>query len=1650
MYNKIKKKHFMIIINMIIVSLFILGAFGPLASIPEKPHQEIQVQTSTVDSYNPTSPHQKSIIKRTDMVDPTEMYANEPAPMGLADFGVQNAGTSEQAYSYNTTSFQGFAHINYLRVTNNSTNSLSMSFQFNLNLAFYNGNTLYVYWVQDVAYVDTGTNKIQFIDNIWNMSSPTADMHHSTLTGNGAIGNSSGTHFYYDLASQNLPGNCINLPDPYNVNFMVNSTITSNGQPEVDFMYNDGHGWITYDQPIFTFVNHLTKDCGFVVDGYNYEPDGYSFYDAELILGGPGGGSSTIDMSSSITLNIQYWNGHNYQEIRSAYNYGTNTAETIGNVVSGAYYDINNGTLFEKISPGSGKLEQVYSSSDISTLNISTPLSSGTLYINGTPQKFVNHEINLTIAPGDYGIAIYNESQLFTKFNVNLAPGEYKEIKTNESLVTFTETGLPVGIEWWVNLTGHHYHSYTNSISFYEHNGNYTYTITTSDHIYYPILSTGTLTTNGKAVLISTDFKKLTYKVIFTENGLKLGTSWNLSFNGETYTLTNSSYSFQLTNGTYTYSATSTDYRNISTQLNIEGKSTLVSLLFIFQKYNVTFEETGLASSEWYVNITEDNGTIYDSGAIKETLYTLELTNGTYKYTVATSNHIYSVSAYSNKLLINGKTLQISVIFEPVKYNLIVSENGLKWDATWTLIFDNWSYTLSNGSYVFQLTNGTYNYSGMSVYYKNVSGTVTINGAPQSLGILFTLQEYNVTFKELGLLNNTSWSVTLNGTKESSTISTIVFTESNGTYKYIVGNVSGYTVSPLSDSLTIDGSSISELIAFTRITYNVTFIESGLPNGTTWYVNLTNGMSSGAITGTSYSFSLSNASYTYTIATSDQIYKPSAYSGSVTVDGKSVSESVTFTKVTYTVTFIESGLASGTAWYVNITGHDSGPITGPTYTLSLSNASYTYTIATSDQIYKPSAYSGSLTVNGKSVPVSVTFTKVTYNVTFTELGLPSGTSWTLDCNGNTYSLTNTSYTFKLTNGTYSYFATSKDYKNLSGSVTVNGANKTVDLSFTLQTYNVTFTETGLASGTTWSITLNGTTESSTTSTILFSEINGTYTYSVANVSGYTVSPLSGSVTVQGKNAAQAITFTKIVTPPAKYSVTFTETGLPKGTPWYVNLTNGTGSGPITSSYTFHLANGTYTYITSHVQYYYSSNGTFTVDGPYHISVNYLKYPHLKLSVTPSSSSVSINGANVTLSSGVFSEYTVQGYYYITVDNSSYRPYSNMVYLSWNGTYTYNIALKQVKTYGYLTGTVLPGNATVTANGMGIPVMHGYFNVSLAPGTYYVTVTAPGYNGNISVEKITQNRATSLTVTLSEVIKTVTVSGYLSQANASLTVNGMAAYVNSTGYYDISVPEGNVTISAYESGYYPNSRVIDLTSSRMMNITLSKEPTPTSTETVNNTVTSGYNVKITNFTTNNGYISMNYNATINGTITVLLPFNEIRNATISDILNSKVYIDGLLYKNFSITVTSNGSAVLTVYNLAGDPSLYWKYSPDASLPSYYNITFTESGLPSGTSWSVTLNGTTESSTTSTIVFSEINGTYKYTVNSISGYTVSSSSGSITVNGKNATQSVSFTKIVTPPSKSKPFKLSAIEFYGIIGAVVAIAAIGGAAIVLRRRR
>ncbi|MGC8696644.1 MAG: hypothetical protein ACP5UD_09615, partial [Conexivisphaera sp.] len=94
-----------------------------------------------------------------------------------------------------------------------------------------------------------------------------------------------------------------------------------------------------------------------------------------------------------------------------------------------------------------------------------------------------------------------------------------------------------------------------------------------------------------------------------------------------------------------------------------------------------------------------------------------------------------------------------------------------------------------------------------------------------------------------------------------------------------------------------------------------------------------------------------------------------------------------------------------------------------------------------------------------------------------------------------------------------------------------------------------------------------------------------------------------------------------------------------------------------------------------------------------------------------------------------------------------------------------------------------------------------------------------------------------------------------------------------------------------------------------------------------------------------------------------------------------------------SLTPPGSATLTISTSTGTPTGTYPITITASgggvsrstslalsvVPPTYTVTFTESGLPSGTSWSVTFNSATKSSTTGTITYTGVlAGTYSWSV------------------------------------------------------------------------
>ncbi len=494
----------------------------------------------------------------------------------------------------------------------------------------------------------------------------------------------------------------------------------------------------------------------------------------------------------------------------------------------------------------------------------------------------------------------------------------------------------------------------------------------------------------------------------------------------------------------------------------------------------------------------------------------------------------------------------------------------------------------------YDLSNG---YVYVSNYYQGTISIITTGAAPST---------YPVSFSESGLPTGTIWSVVLNGQTLSSTTNMITFSEPNGTYSFTVGTVSGYTASPTSGSVTVNGVSQAVSITFTpstSATYAVTFTETGLPSGTAWSVTLN--WTTQATNRNSITFVEGNGTYAFTIGPVPG-YRANLSSGSVIVSGKSVTQAITFVPTgsgRYSVTFSETGLPAGTAWSVTFNGTtQSSTATSVVFTNYLNNT-YTYSVGALTG-YIATQASGSITINGASKSVSVTFTpstSTTYVVTFSESGLPSSTSWSMTLNEAMKSGTG-SIAFTEPNGSYSFSVgavTGYTASPSSGSLTVNGGAVSKAITFTALPpgqYSLVFSETGLPTGTNWSVTVGTTTHTSTGSTMSFNEANGTYSYTVGTVVGYATRHSSGSVTINGTPKTVTIPFLALSTI-APYPVTFTETGLPTGTSWSVTL-NGQTLSSTTSAITFQEANGSYAFTVGSVSGYTvgPSSGTIKVNG----------------------------------------------------------------------------------------------------------------------------------------------------------------------------------------------------------------------------------------------------------------------------------------------------------------------------------------------------------------------------------------------------------------------------------------------------------------------
>ena len=393
-------------------------------------------------------------------------------------------------------------------------------------------------------------------------------------------------------------------------------------------------------------------------------------------------------------------------------------------------------------------------------------------------------------------------------------------------------------------------------------------------------------------------------------------------------------------------------------------------------EYTVTFKESGLpTSTPWAVEL---NGTLKSS--TNSTISFLE-PNGTYGFSVQPITG-YSATPQTGTVIVNNSTTSNSITFSPISTQPPVwAFVGAYANYTITEVYNGKSTTLNLTVEVIAVNMNNDTAELQQIITQNTGSNI------QNTTIYDHWNNFSIWLGRglISQMNNGS----LPGFNSKNISTSVKVTTPAGTFLtddlYIAVNgmvvniyYEMYSGILVNEHVTNSTGSFNAVVTSTNIpegnsslsNYGTTFTESGLPAGTEWYVNLSNGIDSGAITGSSYSFSLNNGTYSYTIATADKTYGPSPSSGSFTVNGKSVSKSVSFSEVKYTVTFTESGLPSGTHWSMTFNGATSGS-NGTTITFDAVNGTYSYTVS---NVSGYSVSSGSISVNGANIAKNVTFT----------------------------------------------------------------------------------------------------------------------------------------------------------------------------------------------------------------------------------------------------------------------------------------------------------------------------------------------------------------------------------------------------------------------------------------------------------------------------------------------------------------------------------------------------------------------------------------------------------------------------------------------------------------------------------------------------
>jgi thermopsin len=1247
-------------------------------------------------------------------------YTSSPAPYGIGEFGLKNVSGVITPYRLSTPSVEANFSTNYLSGYSaglSSPDEWGVQLNAVLNNVTLFGKTGYQFWTQNVFEYSPSLKALIFVSNIWNFSNS-----HATLSCN-FLYQSDGTvvcpTYYYGVTGY------IPATEPFHLQLYLNSTLIG-GRDAVFFNFSLTSGLGTessnFNYAIFNSLATggnpaLTPKPVYIANGFQYNPLGLPD-DFEITLGGPGGGSNFDVFESEETyMSLQYYNTTlgAYLTVPSAYNVGGETGETsVGVNAAWAQFgsgtfptacvacaDLSNGPSFQYGLWGVGGTDragnvvpEIAWGSQSGPYLIPKPanafvfIAEGFVFTTWTTTNwslfqwvpnFAPYTLLTTMPVGNYTVVavLGDYSAILGTFTLNHDSGVHPVVNLAVALDTTIGVNTPL---WAFNATG-----LAAISSGTDYLGNYIlynnqYAPIGQDPIDSDVCVIGNCAYFPWFGLIN-DYGFQVFPGILLDGVVGVDV-----LNAPSFDVAVPGAPSQAQNTINYFGLPSTNDLQMffwgDDVVNLEG-STIGGWFPAVSDFGPSASFASVVY--WNTSYSDVSANTFNVGGMGLFLYG-GYDNYLWNNTFVQGSAPVSPDPYSTAAAYYGSIGLVDADFGDAEFYGAAANSLCDYcDTIWNNVFDTVITATSpyldpyTGTYPNQYP---YDFSqAWNVPYE--PGVKNIIGGNYLGGNYYW--DYGSAENPYGVLPD----VEINYLPEYEF----------ATYPGYIGGEYGL------------GGDYYPLVNVPL--YKITFKEQGLPKGVDWYVYVyvppeyffqgDYAYNTTAAPGTN-NFTETTGSWFYEAYTFDQWYSATNPFGYATVNATTGNVVVTIVfQTAYILTVHETGLPKGTYWYGESYNSSVGYHANYTHTGSENNISgmiagtYDWWAATyysnNNQYAMIPGVQAAVTISANTT-VNVVFVPVFF-LYVNALGLPTGTLWifTLSNVGEDYGYwwwqTGTWRNFTAPDLTYNFTATSAGYAPHNGTVTLS-ANTTLTINFQAAA-GLTFSETGLPSGTPWTVTLTQgttvTTLSGTGSSIVFNTVVGPYSYTVSS-SGYAATPSSGSGTLT-TNSVVSVTF-------VTSTLTFTDPGLPAGTPWTVTLTQGStvttlaGTG---SSIVFTGIVGSFTYTISATGYVATpSSGSGTMPANAAISVSFaVATGTLSGTVSPSGATLWVDGTQQTLGSGgTYSVTLPVGTHSIEVTDSGYVTYYNNATTSAGVTTTLNIALTSTSTSSGYAGISTTG------------------------------------------------------------------------------------------------------------------------------------------------------------------------------------------------------------------------------------------------------------------------------------------------------------------------------------------------------------------------